>query len=97
MIIVETTGAWSLMLPNHAGTIHRLRPTVVENSDFVQRQVAVKQCRILATDLPDEATDNEFVAFWIESGKDKELAIESFKASFLVPTPAPSPRRKSAK
>lgn len=94
MIIVETTGEWSLMLPNHAGTIHRLRPTVVTNSDFVQRQVAVKQCRILATDLPDEATDKEFVAFWIESGKDKELAIESFKASFLTEEPKTTRRKK---
>jgi len=93
MMIVETTGPWSLLQPNHAGPIHRLRPTVVDNTQFVQHQTAIGQIRILATDLPDEATDKEFVAFWIESGKDKELAIESFKASFLVPTP----RRKSAK
>jgi hypothetical protein len=96
MLLVETTGAFSLLGPNGVD-VKRLRPTVIERSSFVEVQCANGQLRVLA-ELPDEATDAEFAKFWEESEGDEELAIESFKATFTtVEKPSKATRKPKAR
>jgi hypothetical protein len=43
----------------------------------------------------DQATEEEFVKYWEDSGRDHELAVASFLAAF--PLEAPAPKKAPAK
>lgn len=78
-IIVKTTGKFALMDPSGA-EIRSQRPTVCNRTGFIDQRVKLKQVEIVAEDLPAEATDLEFEAFWRECEGDFDLAVESYLA-----------------
>lgn len=82
--LVITTGTFELV--DYSGTtttlIGNTRPVVVEKTSFIQARAAAGQLKVLDTELPDEATDEEFAKYWNESDGDQPLAVEAFKSSF---------------
>lgn len=68
--------------PQTGLVINSKRPTVVTNTPFVKEHISDGRFDLLASKLPDEASDEEFAEYFKESEGDKELAVESFVASF---------------
>lgn len=82
--LAETTGNFELYDQHGNGQIVAGdRPSVIENSSFVNQRVALEQIKYLG-EVNDEATDEEFAKYWKESNNDSALAIDSFLASFGV-------------
>lgn len=80
--LVETTGQHPL-LDMMGGTVQEMksfRPSVVENTQFVQQRIALGQLTVLA-ELPEHASDDEFSSYWKESTA-REQAIEAYKSKF---------------
>lgn len=99
-LLVETKGEFQLLDLGHLGQLVAAhRPSVVENSNFVQDRIGRNQIRVIG-ELKDEATDAEFVAYSKEAGDDKQLAIDSFLAEFRADAaeerPAPKKRGKKS-
>lgn len=86
--LVETTGPFNLYDFNNKGAeIHANRPTVVERTEFINQRGLAGQLRGILDNVPDYITDEDFGKFWAaakqENGTyDRELAIDSFEASF---------------
>lgn len=80
-VIVETTGSF-ILLNTDLQEINCHRPTVVRKTGFVEQEAGNGRLKILAVKLPHEASDEEFLEFWIDSNKDKELAISSYCAAY---------------
>ncbi|MCV0350196.1 MAG: hypothetical protein K5863_08975 [Nitratireductor sp.] len=81
-LLVETKGAFQLQDLGHKGQLAWAhRPSVVENSNFIQDRIGRSQLRILG-ELKDEATDGEFEKFVTESDKDMALAVSSFLEAY---------------
>lgn len=84
-LLVETTGNFSLIDGTRGLVdIRSTRPTVVVSTSFVQNRIALGQIKVLA-ELPEEATDEDWVKFLEESDGDVDLARESFVSSFGDP------------
>ena len=80
-MLVETTGQFQLQDMEQGNlVISAWRPTVVENSNFVQHRVALNQLKILGK-LKDEAINEEFKTYLDES-ENVALAVASFMSSF---------------
>ena len=58
MLIVETTGEFSLLSPEGVD-VRRKRPTVMVRCNFVEQQAANGQLRVLC-EVSDEASDKSF-------------------------------------
>ncbi|RWN60209.1 hypothetical protein [Mesorhizobium sp.] len=81
-LLAETKGSFQLHDLAHKGQrIHARRPSVVENSHFIQDRIGRAQVRIIA-ELKPEATDAEFIGYMKESDGDMQLAIDAFLAEF---------------
>jgi hypothetical protein len=91
-ILAETTGDFMLADMSTGHDIQAHRPSVVARSGFIDSRIALGQVTKVA-DVPDEATDEEFLAFWIDSG-DRDLAIASFLSKFDENAPAAPKVRK---
>lgn len=83
-ILVETTSNIFLQDPTSGCEVNEFRPSVVELTPFIERYVARKDIRVLANELPDDASDAEFAEFWAES---PETAVEAFVSSEAGDTP----------
>lgn len=83
--IVETTGKFSLISGN-GDHIKDDRPSVVSNNSFIESRMYRGDLRILAKNLPPEASDVEFYEFYIECKKNTELAVNSYCAKFGLNT-----------
>jgi hypothetical protein len=81
--LVITTGQVELVDYSGAQTtlIGNTRPVVVEKTSFIQARAAAGQLKVLDTELPDTATDEEFAQYWKESDGDQALAISAFKST----------------
>lgn len=77
--LVETTGSFMLIDPHNQDPIHSDRPTVIKSTNFIEWRVSLGHLKILAADLPDEATDAEFVEYWKENS---EIAVDAFMSNF---------------
>lgn len=66
--------------PGTQEVLEPFRPSVVTVTEFVNSLGL--QRLIKAAPLPDEATDEEFLKHWEASGRNPELAADSFMASF---------------
>lgn len=77
-LIVKTTGSILLICPHTRQEIGNRRPYVVENTPFIQTRIASSELVIMASKVPEGASDAEFVGFWLGSDKDNELAVESY-------------------
>lgn len=81
-LLAETKGSFQLHDLAHKGQrIQARRPSVVENSHFIQDRIGRGQVRVIA-ELKPEATDEDFVGYRKESGGDDQLAIDAFLAEF---------------
>lgn len=81
--IVETRGDFTML--NVTGeTIHSHRPTLVIMTPFIEEAIHEKKLRSLATSIPAKAEDNDFRQVYLDSKKDKELAVKSFCAAHGV-------------
>ncbi|HQT78087.1 MAG TPA: hypothetical protein PLD10_13615 [Rhodopila sp.] len=80
--IIRTTGSFILMHIRTGETVEMSRPTVHLCDDWVRNQVMFKQIVILADDLPDTASDAEFVEWLKESKGDADLAVASYASKF---------------
>ncbi|TPJ51676.1 MULTISPECIES: hypothetical protein [unclassified Mesorhizobium] len=81
-LLAETKGSFQLHDLAHKGQrIHARRPSVVENSHFIQDRIGRGQVRIIA-ELKPEATDEDFVAYVKEAEGDMQFAIDAFMAEF---------------
>lgn len=89
--LVVTTGDFELVDYSGSETviIGKTRPVVVDNTSFIQARAAAGQIRVLETDLPDDATDEEFAGYWKESDGDQPLAVEAYKSSFTSESTKP--------
>jgi hypothetical protein len=83
-LMVETVGNIMLMLPSLKVEIPWNRPAVVPSTGLIMNQVAIRQLVILF-ELPDEATEAEWVEWLNECDGDTKLAIESYKAKYREP------------
>ena len=93
--LVETIGDIMLMDVMSGAIIPENRPAVVLHGSFVQHQISLNQLRIIATDLSDEATDEEWAKWFAESKGDTALAVDSFLSKF-GPNAKPVVKSKTA-
>ena len=82
--LCETSGNFQLVDVYNGGQIVRgTRPSVVQQTDFVNNRALVGQIKFLG-ELTDEATDAEFAKYWRETMGDSARAVDSFLAAFGV-------------
>ncbi len=80
-LLVESRGPWVLMNPVITGeVVPHNRPAVIRNSPWVGAQIAQEHMRVLH-ELPDEATDADFLLWWRECDAKRDLAIASYIAA----------------
>lgn len=79
-MLAETTGDFMLVDMAAGQTIPAFRPAVVARTAFIDARIALGQI-VKVADLPAEATNEEFQAYWKEAG-DRDLAISSFLSKF---------------
>lgn len=60
--------------------IEAFRPCVVTVTEFVSNLVLLKKIEPFGQ-LPDTATDAQFMKYWIESKRNPELAVQAFAAA----------------
>ncbi|MES0134505.1 hypothetical protein NKJ88_06015 [Mesorhizobium sp. M0016] len=76
-ILCETNGEFQLIDFGNGGNIVAAhRPSVVSGSPFISARAALGQIKVLGN-LADEATDEEFVEYFV-AAEDAELAVASF-------------------
>lgn len=78
-LMLQTTGEFMLICPYSRQVIEPGRPHVVSPTEFFQERIARGQLRVVGTELPDEASDKDFAAWWKES---PSTAIEGYPTSF---------------
>lgn len=94
MLIVETTGDFGIVDGYRRASVPKNRPAVMYESALIRQQIDIGQLRVLARDLPDDASDEDFKKFWEGSDGKADLAIASFMSQFKpapAPTKAPAP------
>jgi hypothetical protein len=85
-ILAETTGEFMINDLSTGDALYSSRPGVIELSPFIESRIAINQIRKVE-DVPDEATDAEFEAFWRDSDGKRDLAIDSFLSKFAPAAP----------
>lgn len=92
-LLAETTGPFGLLDLSTGHTLNSVRPSVIPRSGFIDARIALGQV-VKVADVPDEATDEEFEAFWRDSDADRDLAVASFLSKF-DPDAAKEPAAKA--
>lgn len=97
--IVKPTAAHVYLDNTNGQEIQAFRPTVISATNYTNMLVASGKLQVLATNLTDDATDEEFVKFVAESKGDHELAVSSFESKFaaIKPAEAEAPKAAAAK
>ena len=81
-MLVETTGDFMLMQTTTGFDIQSDRPCVVAVDAWVHNQLGLKSLVVLNNDLPDTATDEDFLTYWKECKRDKAMAVPSYLSQF---------------
>lgn len=81
-ILVETNGPYEYMVMQTGDYVRADGPTVVTSCSFIDMKIA-KGDIILREALLDEATDEEYISYFRESGN-HELAMSSFLSKYGV-------------
>ncbi len=92
-LLAETTGEFMLVDSSSGESIPSSRPAVITVSQFYNSRIALNQV-VKVSDVPDEASDEEFQKFWEDSDGDRDLAVASFLSSFDAEAPKPKGRGK---
>lgn len=91
-LLVETTGDFGLVDPNNAAVINWNRPTVVQDTPFVQQRAAAGQIKVLDNQIPDDVTDEQWVDYYNESFVDGKLDLDLARAAVKSkPEDTPTP------
>lgn len=93
-MLAETKGDFMFLDLSVGQRINSHRPSVVVVTDFLNARIGLGHI-IKVADVPDEATDEEFEAYWKES-EDRNLALAAFLSKFdtdAAMTTAPRVRR----
>jgi hypothetical protein len=77
--LVETSGPFMLIDISVEFDIPSDRPAVVQPTGFIMAAAARGQLKILLNDLPDEASDPDFLEFW---KADQKIALEAYRSKF---------------
>lgn len=81
--LVKTLGDYMIMdITTRNNIAEAERPSVVEMTAFMHHRSAVNQIQVIEKDLPEDVTDKNFLEFWVDSGGDEKLAVESFMSQF---------------
>lgn len=99
-LLVKTTGPYGFMDMESGCEIQPFRPSVVAHSNYLSTLMASRKVELLCNSLLEEATDVEFLGFYVESNRDADLAVDAFLAKFdskAVVTPATEEDEKKAK
>lgn len=91
-ILCEVTGEFSLFWGSE--WLNPDMPDVITPNEFWAARTAIGQVRVLGN-LRDDATAAEWKRYWEECKGDRELAVDSFLATFGESTKAP--KKKVAK
>lgn len=85
--IVKTAKNYTL-LNTSKETIPHGRPSVTTMTPFVENKMhePARTLRVLASGLPMEANDKEFVSFWNAAERNEELAVKAYCAKFGLDT-----------
>ena len=84
-LLVETTKNILLFDTITGCLILEDRPSVVEPSNFVFSRVSLGQIKVLANDLPEDASDEDFLSVW-KDNENKDLAISAYLSEYGVST-----------
>lgn len=91
---------FGLMDASTGQDISAFRPTVVARTGFVTQRLGLGQLEILLNDLPDVATDADFVKYLDEAKGDVTKAVEDFdlamKALSAEPVEVVAPPKTTA-
>jgi hypothetical protein len=82
-VLVETTGDFMLMDTTGGQYVAPDRPSVVTNTSFIGGRVIQEFLTILGK-VTDDATDEQFLEYFVESKGDSNLAVESFLSKFGI-------------
>jgi len=82
--LVETTGQFMLVDFDTGCNVESYRPCVVKQSAFIAQRHLLGQLRTLGT-VSDEATDEDFLAYWKECEGDAAFAVSSFLSKYEAP------------
>jgi len=94
-VIAKTTGAFELYDPNNR-EVMQVQPRVVEWTQFYESRTGAGQIKVLASNLPEEATDAAFQKF-LEEAESEPLAVAAYLSLFEddteegEPEPEPTP------
>ena len=86
--IVKPIESIMLINPETREVVWNNRPSVVTWTNFIAQNVGAGVLSVLATDLPEEADDEAFEAYFKEA---PEMAVDSYVSSFA---PAPEEKKK---
>lgn len=81
-LLIATTAAHLYVDPTNGMVVEPFRPTVVPNSQYIAVLMAANKVELIAKDLDDDATDEEFEKFFKESDNKADLAIDSFVSKY---------------
>jgi len=91
-LLVETKGDIMLWDFSTRTEVHADRPTVVPVSNFIHRNATCGNLKVLATDLPDTATDDEFAEYW---AVEADIAVDAYLSQFELQDDDPRQTEKS--
>lgn len=77
--LIETKGAFMLIDPQTRQVIPENRPSVVTSTTFLEERISKGQVSLVAADISEGATDEEFATYWTEK---PEIAVEAFLSKF---------------
>lgn len=81
--LVKTLGSYMIMdISQRNNIVEAERPSVIEMTAFMHHRSAVNQIQVIEKDLPEDATDENFLSFWKDAEGDEKLAVESFMSQF---------------
>ena len=82
-VIAKPTKNTLLML-DKGECLHASRPSLVSYSDYLTVRQTKGEIKILASDLPDTASDADFYKTWMASEKNSDLAIAAYLSELEV-------------
>lgn len=86
-IIAKTTGPFELLNTNKE-FLTAEKPHVVTETQFIVQRAAKGQVKILANELPAEASDEEFQDY-LKDAENEDLAVASYVSKFAEGTLPP--------
>lgn len=84
--IVETTSNIMLSDPISGELIPYNRPALVRWTSFLDTRTGLGQVKVLAGNIPDHLTDEDWLTLWNDSDKDTALALAVLDSQ-INPTP----------